>query len=525
MKQTNPLRPGPLAALLAALGAGPAVAQTTPPVAPPAAAVPQAAPSGPFSLTQAVEYAIQNNLSVRQSQLQAELSDATLRQSRLGQLPTAQATASQTWNYGTNVDPFTFEFQDVTTRANNFSAGAQLNLFSGFQVRNTIKRNGLDYQAALLDIDQARNDLSLNVASAYLQYLLGEELLRAAQLRIDTDRQQIERTQKLLRAGAVAESNLLDAQAQLASDEVNVVTAQNQRDLARLQIAQLLNLDAARSNSLTLVIPQLPDPDEMPAMDTDADGTYQIAQGTQPQVKAADLRVQSALRGVEVARGAYYPRLSFGASIFSGYSSARNARKLTGDTAVVPVAQFYRLGPGGAPQPITNIVSVDPLTGQPVIVPGAFAGIRQPTFESLSEGFGAQVRNNIGRQLSFNLTIPILNGWQARTNVQRSIIGTKQAELRAEQTRLTLRQTIQQAYADALAAQRRYAANRRQVEALTTAYRNAEIRFNNGLLNGTDFNQAKNNLAGAESTMIQAKYEYLFRRKVLDFYQGKPLDL
>jgi outer membrane protein len=109
--------------------------------------------------------------------------------------------------------------------------------------------------------------------------------------------------------------------------------------------------------------------------------------------------------------------------------------------------------------------------------------------------------------------------------VQRSVIGVKQAELRAEQTRLTLRQTIQQAYADALAAQRRYAANSRQVEALTTAYRNAEIRFNNGLLNGTDFNQAKNNLAGAESNMIQAKYEYIFRRKVLDFYQGKPLEL
>ncbi|RAK70119.1 TolC family protein [Hymenobacter edaphi] len=513
MKQTATLLPRGLrsgAVLVAAALAGPAAAQVVPPAAPPAAAVPQAAPSGPFTLQQAVEYAIQNNLTVRQSQLQAELSEATLRQTRLSQLPTANANASQTWNYGTNVDPLTYTFQSQTTRANNFSATAGLNVFSGFQVRNNIKRYGLDYQAALLDIDQARNDLSLNVASAYLQYLLGEELLRASQLRINTDQSQIDRTQKLLRAGAVAESNLLDAQAQLASDEVSVVTAQNQRDLARLQVAQLLNLDQARTNSLTLVVPQLPDPDEMPAMDSDADGTYQIAQTTQPQVKAADLRVQSALRGVEVARGAYYPRLSFGASIFSGYSSARIARKLSGDSVIVPSGFIYQ---------------INPTTGVPVLVPGVFAGIRQPGFQTLPEGFGSQVKNNIGKQLSFNLTIPILNGWQARTNVQRSIIGTKQAELRAEQTRLTLRQTIQQAYADALAAQRRYASNKRQVEALTTAYRNAEIRFNNGLLNGTDFNQAKNNLAGAESNMIQAKYEYLFRRKVLDFYQGKPLDL
>ncbi|RTQ45644.1 TolC family protein [Hymenobacter gummosus] len=512
MKQTDSTLPGRAiraAALLATLGlALPAAAQQAPPVAPPAAAVPQAAPAGPLSLMQAVEYALQNNLNVRLSQLQAELNEATLRQSRLQQLPTAQANASQTWNYGTNVDPLTYTFQSQTTRANNFSASAGLNIFSGFQVRNTIRRNGLDYQAALLDIDQARNDLSLNVASAYLQYLLGEELLRASQLRIDTDQQQIERTQKLLRAGAVAESNLLDAQAQLASDEVSVVTAQNQRDLARLQVAQLLNLDQARTSSLQLQVPTLPDPDEMPAMDADADGTYQIAQGTQPQVKAADLRVQSAVRGVEVARGAYYPRLTFGASIFSGYSSARIARKLTGDSTIVPSGFIYQVTPNG-----------------PQAVPGVFAGILQPRFETLSEGFGSQVKNNIGKQLSFNLIVPILNGWQARTNVQRSVIGVKQAELRAEQTRLTLRQTIQQAYADALAAQRRYASNKRQVEALTTAYRNAEIRFNNGLLNGTDFNQAKNNLAGAESSMIQAKYEYLFRRKVLDFYQGKPLDL
>jgi outer membrane protein len=123
------------------------------------------------------------------------------------------------------------------------------------------------------------------------------------------------------------------------------------------------------------------------------------------------------------------------------------------------------------------------------------------------------------------LSIPILNGLQVRTNVQRSLIGVQQAQLNAEQVRLTLRQNIQQAYADATAAQRKFSAARRQVEAQTTSYRNAEIRFNNGLLNGTEFNITKNNLTAAESTMIQAKYEYIFRRKVLDFYQGKPLTL
>ncbi|AYA36337.1 TolC family protein [Hymenobacter oligotrophus] len=496
------------ALLLAGLGLGtPAWAQTRP-AAPPAAAVPQAAPSGPWTLQQAVDYALQNNLQVRQSQLQAELSEATYRQSRLSQLPTANAAASQSWNYGTNVDPLTFQFQNQTTRANNFSATGQLNLFSGFQVRNSIKRNALDYEASLLDIEQARNDLSLTVASAYLQLLLGEELVRTNELRINSAKQQIERTQKLLRAGSVPESNLADARAQLATDELNLVTAQNQRDLARLQLVQALNLEAARGNDFAVAVPNLPDPDDEPVLDGDVAATFESAQSTQPQVKAADLRVRSAQRSQEVSRGAYYPRLTFGASIFSGYSSARIARKLTGDSTIVPAGFIYQLTPAG-----------------PVQVPNQFAGILQPRFETLSEGFGSQVKNNLGKQLSFNLNIPILNGWQARTNVQRSVIGVKQAELRAAQTRLQLRQTIQQAYADALAAQRRYAANKRQVEALATAYRNAEIRFNNGLMNGTDFNIAKNNLTAAESGMIQAKYEFIFRRKVLDFYQGKPLTL
>ncbi|PJJ60501.1 TolC family protein [Hymenobacter chitinivorans] len=493
------------ALLLSAVGL-PAAAQTTAPVQPPAGTVPAATPSGPYSLQRAVDVALQNNLTVRQQQLTTENTNVVLRQSRAALLPTANAAASQSWNYGTNVDPLTFQFQNQTTRANNFSLSSQVTLFSGFQLRNTIKRNELDYQAGLSDIEKSRNDIALNVASSFLQLVLAQEIVRANEARVNTSQQQVSRAQKLLKAGSVAESNVLDSQAQLASDELNVITAQNQVAFYRLQLAQLLNLPSA--TGFEIEVPNLPDPDDVVMLTADPDGTYQTAQGIMPEVKAADLRVQSALRTVELARGAYYPRLTFGGSIFSGYSSARIGRKLTGDSTVVPSGFIYQLTPTGAQ-----------------VVPGLFSGIKQPRFETLSEGFTSQVKNNLGKQLSFNLSIPILNGLQARTNVQRSEIGVKQNELRAEQTRLQLRQTIQQAYADAIAAQRRYAAAKRQTEALTTAYRNAEIRFNNGLLNGTDFNIAKNNLYGAESSMIQAKYEFIFRRKVLDFYEGRGIRL
>ncbi|AHJ97866.1 TolC family protein [Hymenobacter swuensis] len=490
------------------LAVRPAQAQTpsSTPGQPPAGSLSAAAPTGPWTLQRAVDYALQNNLTVRQQQLTAELQNATLRQSRAALLPSANLSGTQAWNYGTGLDPLTNDFVSQTIRSNNFSANSQVTLFSGFQLRNTVKRNALDSEASVLDIEKARNDLSLNVASAFLQLVLSEELVRANEVRVLSSQSQVERTQKLLKAGSVAESNLLDSQAQLASDEVNVVTAQNQRDLARLSLVQLLNLPSPAG--FEIEVPPLPDPDDQPLLAADPDGTYQTAQSLLPEIKAADLRVRSAQRSLDIARGGYYPRLAFGAGVFTGFSSSRLARVFNGDsTDAVQVPVFQTVG------------------GQPV--PSSFFLLqpKQAIPELLPSSFSSQIKDNIGKNLQFSLQIPILNGLQTRTSVQRAQINIQQQELRAEQTRLTLRQTIQQSYADAIAAQRRYLSSRRQVEALTTAYRNAEIRFNNGLLNGTEFNIAKNNLTAAESTMIQAKYEFIFRRKVLDFYQGRPISL
>ncbi|MDU0370055.1 TolC family protein [Hymenobacter endophyticus] len=488
------------------LAAGPLRAQQAP-AQPPAGALPAAAPSGPWSLQRAIDYALQNNLTVRGQQLTAELQNATLRQSRAALLPSANLSGTQAWNYGTSLDPLTNDFVSQTIRSNNFSANSQVTLFSGFQLRNTVKRNILDSEASLLDIEKSRNDLSLNVASAFLQLVLSEELVRANEVRVSSTRSQVERTQKLLKAGSIPESNLLDIQAQQASDELNVITAQNQRDLARLSLAQLLNLPSP--TGLTIEVPALADPDDEPLLTADPDGTYQTAQSLLPEIKAADLRVRSASRSLDIARGAYYPRLAFGAGIFTGFSSSRLARVFNGDSTEAVAVPVFQPGVGGQPIPSQYFLL------QP----------KQAIPELLPSGFSSQLKDNLGKNLQFSLQIPIFNGLQVRTSVQRAQINIQQQELRAEQTRLTVRQNIQQAYADAIAAQRRYLSARRQVEALTTAYRNAEIRFNNGLLNGTEFNIAKNNLTAAESTMIQAKYEFIFRRKVLDFYQGRPISL
>ncbi|WP_197076634.1 TolC family protein [Hymenobacter terrenus] len=487
------------------------VAQGQNPVPPPAAALgtpAQAAPTGPWTLQAAVDYALAHNLTVRASELTAQQQEATQRLNRAALLPTAGFTGNQSFNFGTNRDPLTNQFQAVNVRSNNFSASGQVTLFSGFQLRNTVRQGMLNAQAARVDIEKARNDLSLNVASSFLQLLLAQELIRASEARISTIREQVVRSEKLLKAGAVAEGNLLDIRAQLASEERTLVTAQNQLALAQLTLVQQLNLDPASASRFEVVVPTLPDPTTLTATADalDPNATFEQARQRLPEIKAADLRVLSAQRGLDIARGGYYPRLTLAGGVSTGFSSVRSQQVLNTDR--------FTLTPVFQPDPTVP-------TGYS---PSIYV-LPQPSFDRLPYKFLDQLSDNRGEFLQFTLNVPILNGLQTRVGVQQAQVSIQQATLQAEQVKLQLRQTIQQSFADALAAQRRFAASSRQVDALALAFRNAEIRFNNGLLNGTDFNQARNNLTAAQSDMIQAKYEFFFRRKVLDFYQGKPLAL
>jgi outer membrane protein len=393
----------PLIVLAALLAAQPLAAQLAPqpahPASPPAAALatPGASATGPWGLQRAMDYALEHNIGVRLHQLTVQDNAQVLRQSKAALLPTANLSATQAWQYGTSVNPLTFEFQSQTVRSNNVSGNSQLLLFQGFQLRNTIRRNALDLQASEADVQKARNDLSLNVASAFLQAVLAQELVRANQFYVARDQDQITRTKLLLQAGSIPESTLLDSQSQLATDELNVVKAQNQATITCLNLLQLLNLDPAANPDFQLEVPNLADPDEESALVLNTNELFQGAATRQPEIKAADLRVLSADRSVKLARGAYYPRLLLAGSIFSGFSSA-------------------------------------------------------PTVIMLPQNYWDQLNHNLGQQVQFALNIPLLNSLQVRTNVQRTLLNAQQVQLQAEQARLTLRQSIEQAYADARAA-------------------------------------------------------------------------
>lgn len=454
--------------------------------------------NGTWSLQEAINYAIQNNLRVKQAKVSKDIADVNLKQSRFGLLPNINGSGTHTYNYGSSVDPLTSEFRTQQIRSNNFSVSSTVPLFQGFQQQNQVKQNRLLAQASSNDVDAMQNDVILQVITSYLNVLFANELLKTAELQRASTEQQLKRTQILYKAGSVAQTNVLELEAQFASDELNVINAQNQIDIAKLNLIQLLDLD--NPEKFEIQIPQIPEPTLDPVA-ISPNQVYDVAVQTLPDIQSADLRVRSAEVGVAIARGAYYPRFNFGAGIFTGYSSARLSPVAT---QIEGAFQRQTLG-------FQNPDGTNPLV---VYFPESTRG---------EYTFSDQLDDNLGKQLQFSLQVPIFNGLATRSAVQRAKLNQQNAQLNAELERNTLRQTIEQAAADAMAAHKKYVASKRQVASLEQGYRNAELRLNSGVINTVDFNVIANNYRRAQSDLIQAKYDYFFKLKVLDFYQGKDI--
>src|SRR5688572_7520273 len=450
-----------------------------------------------WSLQRAVDHALAHNLQVKLSALNTEVSKINLRESRAAQLPGLTGNVNENYNTGRSIDPFTNNFVNQKIWSTGLSLNANVTLFSGMQLKNSVQQSRIDLQASEADLAKAKNDMILNLVQAYMQVLFNDELLATAKLNLSTSQSQADRTQKLYKAGSVAETNLLEINAQVASDELNIITAQNNKDIAELNLMQLLDIQDKKNFEVEK--PQLPDPDQS-AIGFNAESVFETAQQTQPEIKASELRVRSAMKGVDVARGLYYPRLSLNGSISSGYSSVRKLTTVNG-TSFEPFPYFEN--PDGTSPNVFYTIS--------------------PNFVTTDYNFGDQVNDNISYFLGLNLNIPIFNRFQARYSVQRSQINVRNAELNLQLEKNNLRKKVEQAYADAQASQKKFVAARKQLEAFEKAFKNAEIRFNNGILNSTAFNVAKNNFIKAQSDIIQAKYDYTLKLKILDFYQCKPI--
>ncbi len=448
-----------------------------------------------WSIEDCINHAVENNLRIQQQRLGVNIARENLRQSQAGRLPSLNANASHSYNYGRTLDPITNEFATERVQSNNFSVSSGVTLFSGFQIRNNVERDRYELQASMFDVETMEKDISLAVASAYLQILFSKEMVEMAENQLEVTRQQVERTRQLVDAGTLARGSLLTMQAQEASEELQLVNAGNQLRIAYLDLMQLLDL--REDYDFRIDVPEI-DIIESDVVDYSPMQLYDTAVQIQPDIRSADLQVRSAEKGYDIARGGYSPRLSISGSMGTGYSEARLE--------------------------ITEVIEADPqFIGQTASGEAVFGPSFNYDYDIIP--FRDQIDDNLNRSIGLFLQIPIFNNLQVRSNVNRSQIALENVRLQRQIVRDQLYKTIEQAHQDAEAALQRYSATEKNLQALEEAFRYTEQRFNVGMVNTIEYNDAKNRLSEAQSELLQSKYEYVFRVKILEFYIGNQISL
>ncbi|WP_025764843.1 TolC family protein [Dyadobacter tibetensis] len=483
-----------LAVLVSALGVGRGQAQTD---------VNQ--PEHTYSLEDCIRIALETNPQVRISQLQVRNNDNILQQSKWQRWPSLGFSAGQGFSAGRNIDPYTNVYVQRNVNSSNFNLNSTVTLFNGFQLQNTVRRNSTNLQASEADLEVTRNDIMLNVALVYLQVITNEELIAVAQSQVEASRLQMDRTSRLVDAGTLAESNLLDLKAQVANDELSLVNAENNLETAKLNLKQLMNMPG--SEPIEVVKIDVADP-TLAAYDASIQEIFEVALSGLPQMKAAQLRIEAADRSIEIAKGAGMPSLSLSGGIGSAYSSA------------APKERFVADGTGSTIQDIPSTTSYVSYAGVSVPV---INKVTVPNGRYENFGYFNQLDGNRNTGLNLSLRIPIFSNFQVKYNVANAKLQKQNLVAQSEQAMLTIRKNVEQAYIDMTNAAKRYSATANQVQALEEAFRVSQVRFDVGAINSLDYNIAKANLDRAKSNLVQTKYDYVFRTKILDFYMNRPL--
>jgi outer membrane protein len=448
-----------------------------------------------FSLKQCIDSAIENNLELKQSELQMQSSRIDWQQAKANLLPTLNGSIGHGINQGRSIDPFTNDYIDQRYNFAGYGLSSGVTLFNGLGIQNTIKQNSLAYQASRMDVQQLKDNLTLNIILAYLQVLTNQDLLEQANSQVDVSRQQVNRLRKMNEEGAIVPSLLSNLEGELASNEVAVIDNQNALQTSKLALFQLMNVMFDSSAAFERI-----NADAFNLQyDAGISEIYQTALDKLALVKAADLRKESAVKGVKAAKGFLYPQLSLNGNANTNYSSAAMQNILLNRENIT--TENYVIVDGVK----TNVISP------------------QDQFRSDKIDYGKQLNNNLYTTISLDLRIPLLNSFSARNRVKKANIQLKSYDYIAESTRVQLRQAVEQAYANMTAARNRYKALLTQVAAFKESFRTSEVRFNAGVETVVDYVIAKNNLDRANSNLIIARYDYLLRTKVLDYYRGVSL--
>ena len=457
-----------------------------------------ASPQGhEWTLEECINYALSNNIDIKKQVLSVENQNDQLLQSKLGVLPSLNAGATHGYNWGNTVDRYTNQFATTRVQSNNFYLGTQFNLFQGLQQINRINKNKLDWMATQYDLDLLMDNISIAVAGFYLDILYNQEIYRVAGDQLDVTNLQVNRMQKMVDAGTLARGDLLTLEAQAATEESQLVQAENNLVLSYLSLQQLIDLPVTDSFRIeTPVLKQI----EAPQVALTPQDVYQTALTKRPEIKSAEYRLQSAEKGISYAYGYLSPILSFNGSWATGYSGAAK-------TGSEPIQQLYE-NAGYVQSTLEPVTLVQTVDSKYTVIP-----------------FNNQLHDNQNKSLSLTLQIPIYNGWQAQTAISQAKILKEEADLTLQKAKLDLNQTIQKSYADAVAALKNYNASEKKLQAQKEAFKYAEQKLGVGLVTTVQYNDTKKELTKAESEMLQAKYRFIYTTTVLDFYMGNPLSL
>ena len=419
-----------------------------------------------WTLKECVDYAIKNNISIKRNKLSVEISKKQVKSSKANFLPSVNGSTGGNLNFGSTFDPVTNDRVSTTTFGGALSVGASYTVFNGFRNLNSYKQAKLGVESSMLDLEIMENDISLQVVDTYLNVLFAKENLEVAKVQSEISTKQINRAKAQFDAGAIPKGDLLNIQSTAANDSQNVVTQENALNLALLRLSQLLqvsyeNLDIAKIET---------DTPSSTLLYNNSREVYNKALTNRPEIDKAKLNIKNAEFNIEIARSGYLPTISTSANIGSNYGYSLD------------------LPPG-----VSNI------------------------------GLFNQLDNNLGYGIGFNISVPIFNGFRNDANVERSKIEKLISENNLESEKLRLQQTIEQAFLDSKAAAKTFEAAQVSLEAQKEAFKNAQASFDYGAMTQFDYDQVRNRLVNAESTLIRAKYDYIFKTKVLKFYYGESI--
>ena len=415
-----------------------------------------------WTLPQCIDHALENNLSVKRSGLNVEQREIDLNTAENNRLPSVSGSAGQNFSFGRGLTADN-TYANTNTTNTSFSVGAQVPVFNGFQIKHNIELSKLNLAAATADLEKAKDDIRVAVAQAYVQILYNMEILDVARSQVEIDSLQVVRLTEMAENGMVASADVSAQEATLAQSRVSATQAENNVALAILDLTQLLELPSPEG--FHIARPSVEGLETVMLMDPEA--IYAEAVQFKPAVKAEEIRLDQALKSIDLAKDSFLPSLSLSGGLGTNYYTS---------------------------------------SGFP------------------SAGFSSQLKNNFSQYIGLNLSVPIFSHFSNRNQVRNARLQYSNQEIMLDNSKKTLYKEIQQAYYNAVGSQAKYRSSQVAAASAEDAFELAQAKYENGKSGITEFNEAKGRYMSAASNLVQARYEYLYQSKILDFYRGRDLE-